>query len=163
MSASNSSGTSCLRLATNSNRTPPFSDCIRLEKGVMVAEREGPYSWNGYDPHLNPAWMREWPESFLNETVMAERALNRATVLSRGLASPAALERNNGHGGSLAISFLDTNVIASSNSENTTGAIKELFAAMIFPSSCRLWVKFGSIPGAITQNFDRRRQGRRRS
>ena len=113
----------------------PFSDCIRLEKGVMVAEREGPYSWNGYDARLNPAWMREWPESFLNETVMAERALNRATVLSRGLASPAALERNNGRGGSLAICFLDTNVIASSNSENTTGAIKELFAAMIFPSS----------------------------
>jgi hypothetical protein len=33
--------------------------------GTMVEQFEGPYSWNRYDPRLNSAWMREWPESFL--------------------------------------------------------------------------------------------------
>jgi hypothetical protein len=33
--------------------------------GTMVEEFEGPYSWNRYNPRLNSAWMREWPESFL--------------------------------------------------------------------------------------------------
>ena len=33
--------------------------------GTMVEEFEGPYAWNRYNPRLNSAWMREWPESFL--------------------------------------------------------------------------------------------------
>lgn len=33
--------------------------------GTMKEEREGPYSWNRYDPRLNSGWMREWPEAFL--------------------------------------------------------------------------------------------------
>ncbi len=41
------------------------SDCIPLDGGVMVEQYEGPYSWNRYNQRLNPAWMREWPESFL--------------------------------------------------------------------------------------------------
>ena len=31
----------------------------------MIEEFEGPYSWNRVSQRLNPAWMREWPESFL--------------------------------------------------------------------------------------------------
>jgi hypothetical protein len=31
---------------------------------VMVDEFAGPYSWNRVNQRLNPAWMREWPESF---------------------------------------------------------------------------------------------------
>ena len=42
-----------------------ISDCIALDAGVMVEEQEGPYSWSRVSQRLNPAWMREWPESFL--------------------------------------------------------------------------------------------------
>ena len=48
----------------------PVSDCVPLEDGVMVREFEGPYSWNHYTSLLNPAWMREWPESFLLPEVL---------------------------------------------------------------------------------------------
>ncbi len=47
----------------------PLSDCVPLEAGVMVEQYEGPYSWNRYNPRLNPAWMREWPEAFLRPEV----------------------------------------------------------------------------------------------
>ncbi len=43
----------------------PVSDCIPLDRGIMVEESSGPYSWNRYNPRLNPAWMREWPEAIL--------------------------------------------------------------------------------------------------
>ncbi len=33
--------------------------------GTMIEQFEGPYSWNRFDPRLNSAWMREWPESIL--------------------------------------------------------------------------------------------------
>src|SRR4030095_11340703 len=33
--------------------------------GTMIEQYEGPYSWNRFDPRLNSAWMREWPESFV--------------------------------------------------------------------------------------------------
>lgn len=42
-----------------------ISDCIPLERGEMIEERPGRYSWNRVSQLLNPAWMREWPESFL--------------------------------------------------------------------------------------------------
>ncbi len=42
------------------------SDCIPLDRGIMVEEFSGPYSWNRYNPRLNPAWMREWPEGILD-------------------------------------------------------------------------------------------------
>jgi SM-20-related protein len=37
---------------------------VPLVDGVMVEEYSGPYSWNRVHPSLEPAWMREWPESF---------------------------------------------------------------------------------------------------
>lgn len=43
----------------------PPSTCVPLRDGVMVEEHEGPYSWNRFSTRLNPAWQREWPESFL--------------------------------------------------------------------------------------------------
>ena len=43
------------------------SDCVPMERGVMVEEYLGPYSWNRFNPRINPAWMREWPEAFLCE------------------------------------------------------------------------------------------------
>lgn len=45
----------------------PVSDCVPLDRGVMIEERNGPYSWSRVSPLLNPAWMREWPESFLTD------------------------------------------------------------------------------------------------
>ena len=47
----------------------PISECVPLENGIMVEEFEGPYSWNRYNQRINPAWMREWPESFLAEAL----------------------------------------------------------------------------------------------
>jgi hypothetical protein len=44
---------------------------VPLEKGLMVQEFEGPYTWNRYSQLLNPAWMREWPESFLTERAIS--------------------------------------------------------------------------------------------
>ena len=42
------------------------SECVPMEHGVMVEEFLGPYSWNRFNPRIDPAWMREWPESFLS-------------------------------------------------------------------------------------------------
>lgn len=55
----------------------PVSDCVPMEEGVMVAEFEGAYSWNRYTRLINPAWMREWPESFLTKQVLKTGSLTR--------------------------------------------------------------------------------------
>jgi hypothetical protein len=64
----------------------PVSDCVPLENGIMIEEFEGPYSWNRYNQRINPAWMREWPESFLTESVLETGALSNE-------ASPAQASR----------------------------------------------------------------------
>jgi hypothetical protein len=51
------------------------SDCVPLDRGVMIEQFEGPYSWNRVSQLLNPAWMREWPESFLTPEAIATGAL----------------------------------------------------------------------------------------
>ena len=48
----------------------PFSECIPMDNGIMVEQFDGPYSWNRCSQLLNPAWMREWPESILTQTVL---------------------------------------------------------------------------------------------
>jgi hypothetical protein len=48
----------------------PVSECIPLDRGVMVEEASGPYSWNRYNPRIAANWMREWPESFLTPEVL---------------------------------------------------------------------------------------------
>jgi len=52
-----------------------ISNCVALDRGVMVEEFEGPYSWNRVSQRLNPAWMREWPESFLTPQTLSTGAL----------------------------------------------------------------------------------------
>ena len=47
------------------------SNCIPLDRGEMIEQFQGPYSWNRVSQLLNPAWMREWPESFLTPEVVA--------------------------------------------------------------------------------------------
>ena len=63
------------------------SNCIALERGVMVEELEGPFSWNRVSQRLNPSWMREWPESFLLPETLATGALPRTSIASAALAS----------------------------------------------------------------------------
>lgn len=52
-----------------------FSECIPLDRGEMIEQFRGPYSWNRVSQLLNPAWMREWPESFLTPATFATGAL----------------------------------------------------------------------------------------
>ncbi len=75
-----------------------FSDCVRLEAGVMVEESEGPYSWNRVDQRISPAWMREWPESFLTPDTLATGRL--ATVGTAGAGATSG--RSGAIGGSVA-------------------------------------------------------------
>jgi len=102
----------------------PVSDCIPLEKGIMVDQREGPYSWNRVYDRLNPAWMREWPESFLDEEAMVARARDRKYAFTK---PPAPAKKP---GGSYAVSFQGDAVIASSNVAEVAEAIGQLFALM---------------------------------
>lgn len=53
-------------VATVARGSHPPSDCVPLHPdGRLVEEYDGPYSWTRYNPRINPAWQREWPESFL--------------------------------------------------------------------------------------------------
>lgn len=128
----------------------PVSDIIRLEKGIMVPERDGPYSWNRHHQRLNPAWMREWPEGFLDETAMLERTRNRpsaratAPASAAGPAEPAATASAGANvqaagGGELefTISFLDHSITASSNRPDAARAMRNLFAMMASPYPVR--------------------------
>jgi len=45
----------------------PPSDVVPLHPdGRLVEEGVGPYTWNRVNRLINPAWQREWPESFLS-------------------------------------------------------------------------------------------------
>jgi len=66
------------------------SNCIALDRGVMLEEFEGPYSWNRVSQRLNPSWMREWPESFLLPETLATGALPRISIASAAPASTRA-------------------------------------------------------------------------
>jgi hypothetical protein len=53
-------------LAADTRGSHPPSDCVPLHPdGRLVEEYDGPYSWTRYNRRINPAWQREWPESFL--------------------------------------------------------------------------------------------------
>ncbi len=99
-----------------------ISDCIALDKGVMVEQRSGPYSWNRFDERLNPAWMREWPEGVLDETAMLERAAKRVYAVAAP-AGRSSCER-------ITVAFQGKTVVASSNSPDVAEAIRNLFALM---------------------------------
>lgn len=111
-----------------------FSDDIMLDKGVMVEDGTGPYSWNRVNQLLNVAWQREWPESFLNEADMLERASAREFAYLPGenardddddiaKKSPCVDE-------SSLVSFLGCNVAVSSDDSGINSSMKSLFALM---------------------------------
>ena len=65
-----------------------ISDCIPLDRGQMIEQFSGPYSWNRVSQLLNPSWMREWPESFLLPEVVATGALFKRPARAEGLVTP---------------------------------------------------------------------------
>ena len=93
-----------------------ISHCVPLDKSVMIETGNGPYSWNRVSGRLNVAWMREWPESFLHEDEMVERA--RGREVKKGSA------RHH-------VSFLGDVVAISSNDAEMVRALGALFAPMI--------------------------------
>lgn len=108
-----------------------IGDDIKLEKGVMVEDGTGPYSWNRVNQRLNVAWMREWPESFLNEAEMLERAKGRELVRSSGDSDTARHGKSGLAGdGAYPVSFLGSTVKVSSDDAGITRSVMNLFALM---------------------------------
>jgi len=64
------------------------SECIPLDRGQIIEQFPGPYSWNRVSQLLNPAWMREWPESFLLPEVIATGALVTKPANREGVLTP---------------------------------------------------------------------------
>jgi hypothetical protein len=121
-----------------------ISDSIRLDKGVMVPEREGRYSWTRHTPLLNPAWMREWPESFLNDPENIERTGNRELSSSPPPPPPVRAAVGPKPGASaaagtvtreFAIAFQDMSIAASSNRDDAMREMRKLFAMMLAPDT----------------------------
>lgn len=111
---------------------------IRLVNGVMADERDGPYSWNRVNQRLNISWMREWPESFLNEADMLERAGKRDVKCHSSSAAPVASSTPlNTEALSCSISFLDSNVAATSDDAGISKSLANLFALMAAPSKSK--------------------------
>lgn len=108
---------------------------IPLEKGIMVEQRAGPYTWNRFNERLNSAWMREWPESFLDEKAMVARARGREKIVSRPHDSAAASDApKKTDGGCYTIAFLEDTVVSSSDSAAITRSVSKLFSLMGLPS-----------------------------
>jgi hypothetical protein len=65
-----------------------ISECVPLDRGQMIEQFPGPYTWNRVSQRLNPAWMREWPESFLLPEALATGALVTRTPGGEGVVAP---------------------------------------------------------------------------
>ena len=65
------------------------SDCISLDRGEMLEQFQGPYSWNRVSQLLNPAWMREWPESFLTPETLTTGVLATKFSSGKGVLAPS--------------------------------------------------------------------------
>jgi hypothetical protein len=113
-----------------------ITDNVPLDKGIMVKEQDGPYSWNHYDDRFNPAWMREWPESFLNESRMTERARGRE-VREMGDQQPDVdfAAARGAYDRKFFISFLDKTVSAGSNIGHIVDSMEALFRSMLSQSA----------------------------
>ena len=68
---------------------------VPMDKGAMTEVADGPYSWNRFNERFNPAWMREWPESFLDRDAMLDRARGRELTSLKGKA--LSRPRRRGH------------------------------------------------------------------
>ncbi len=138
-----------------------IGDAIRLKRGMMVPEREGRYSWNRYSQRLNPAWMREWPESFLNLEAMVDRTRGRYPAFDGTRPSALAVQstkqlaetREAGgivtisskqqrasadfDAGDFVISFKGASIAASSNRPDVAKGLRHLFEMMVAPRTAQ--------------------------
>jgi hypothetical protein len=89
-----------------------LSNIIALERGEMVEKYDGPYSWNRVSQLLNPAWMREWPESFLTPDAVATGAL--ACRRQRQANAPSSSRAPAARGPVLAVSFEGLQIVVRS-------------------------------------------------
>lgn len=116
-----------------------IGDDIQLINGVMKEDQSGPYSWNRVNSRLNLSWMREWPESILDQATMAERAGKRQHFYSatahdaadRSVAGPARVAPT-------FVSFLGTTVTVNSDDAMTRQTMANLFVQMASPSAKNL-------------------------
>ncbi len=104
---------------------------VPLNKGVMIEQFEGPYSWNRYNQRLNPAWMSEWPESFLDEKALMDRAAVREYQTTGRDSPKTPQDVDPKDNGDVCINFLGKTVLAGSDNAATHAQIKSLFARMI--------------------------------
>ncbi len=108
-----------------------ISNEIPLDKGVMIETAKGPYSWNRVNKRLNPAWMREWPESFLKNGTMLEKTLARNISPPQPAAvagvSSTKTKRATDH---FSIEFMGKTVTAQSNKPDIVNSIAGLFSMM---------------------------------
>lgn len=110
-------------------RHPP-SDCVPLDRGVMVEQCSGPYSWNRFNDRLNPAWMREWPEAFLTAATSAGPGRDGAL---RQAGAPTGVRAQDPDPAGCMISFLDCRVAVTTNRRDLLDAICGIFGMMIAP------------------------------
>lgn len=108
-----------------------IGDDIQLIKGVMVEDQEGPYSWNRVNHRLNVSWMREWPESFLDQAHLLERASGRQLVYRSKDKEPAGEEKTGrAESAPYPVSFLGSTVSVNSANPGIRKSMADLFALM---------------------------------
>ena len=110
----------------------PRSDIVPLDKGIMIEQHQGPYSWNRVSPRLNPGWMREWPEGFLDESTLLDRCGDRPfapadtkDAADQDKVQPAERDRQS------YVSFLGDHVALGSNDDDVDFALREIFEQMV--------------------------------
>jgi hypothetical protein len=101
------------------------SNSIRLDRGVMVPERDDPYSWNRYNQRLNPAWMREWPESFdVPDAAVRKRSYKTTAAVPAQRPDPAMARH------SFNLAFRESVICVSSNDIQAFHSMKGLFGSL---------------------------------
>ncbi|MFK7829426.1 MAG: O-fucosyltransferase family protein [Congregibacter sp.] len=105
----------------------PVSECVPLEDGIMVQQFEGRYSWNRYSQLINPAWMREWPESFLSARVLETGSLSPAQESRTDIRPPGRLHLNEYSAGSVTAYFQDLSVRIHSRQAGVLAALEDIF------------------------------------
>lgn len=102
----------------------PVSECIPLDRGIMIEESTGPYSWNRYSPRISAHWMREWPESFLTPEVLETGVRN--TGLATG---PRPVPHLRGEHADVEVTFEDLSMVLHSHVPRVTTRLREAFGA----------------------------------
>ncbi|MCC0014898.1 MAG: hypothetical protein H6881_05240 [Rhodobiaceae bacterium] len=106
-----------------------YSDVVPLENSVMVEQYAGPYSWNRFNPRLVPAWMREWPEAFLDSEAMLQRAAQR----SADPAGHVPAHRPAGKLETFSVRFQESSVECASDDTALLDDMRRMFATMLAP------------------------------